>query len=126
MSGKESEKDYGDIQIAERIAEVRRSSGLSADAFAARLGVSQPTQSRIERAKRLPDALYLRALRQQFHVDINALLAGDEQPLAPANSVNVHVSGGTVMGHVVAGTMNVGAAVPVKRARTARKTTSGV
>ncbi len=47
------------------------------EAFAAVLGVSQPTQSRIERAKRLPDALYLRSLREHFRVDINALLTGE-------------------------------------------------
>jgi len=57
-----SEKDYGDEQLAARILLLRQKAGMSMDAFAAQLGVSQPTQSRIERAKRLPDALYLRAL----------------------------------------------------------------
>lgn len=71
-----SEKDYGDAQLAAAIVELRKTSGLSMDAFAAKLGVSQPTQSRIERAKRLPDALYLRALRTHFQIDINTLLEG--------------------------------------------------
>ncbi len=53
------------------------------DAFAAQLGVSQPTQSRIERAKRLPDALYLRALHEHFSVDINDLLSGAFESAAP-------------------------------------------
>lgn len=75
MSG--SEQDKGDVQLAALIVQVRKAQGLSMEAFATCLGVSQPTQSRIERAKRLPDALYLRALRTKFQVDINALLEGD-------------------------------------------------
>lgn len=72
-----SEKDYGDEQLAARLVQIRAGLGLSMEAFAAVLGVSQPTQSRIERAKRLPDALYLRSLREHFRVDINALLTGE-------------------------------------------------
>lgn len=78
-----SEKDYGDERIAARILLLRQKSALSMDAFAALLGVSQPTQSRIERAKRLPDALYLRALRERFGIDINALLDEGDELAAP-------------------------------------------
>lgn len=69
-----SEKDYGDEFLAARIVLLRQKSGLSMEAFAEQLEVSQPTQSRIERAKRIPDARYLRALRKKFHADINDLL----------------------------------------------------
>ena len=78
-----SEKDYGDEQLAARILLLRQKAGMSMDAFAAQLGVSQPTQSRIERAKRLPDALYLRALHEHFSVDINDLLSGAFESAAP-------------------------------------------
>lgn len=70
------------MQLAACIVQLRQDCGLSMEAFASRLGVSQPTQSRIERAKRLPDALYLRALMEHFHVDINALLLGERNSLA--------------------------------------------
>ena len=74
-----SEKDYGDVRLAARIVELRESRCMSMSAFAEAVGVSQPTQSRIERAKRMPDAMYLLRLREQFWVDINALLTGKEE-----------------------------------------------
>lgn len=102
-----SEKDYGDAELAQRIQAVRFEKGLSMEAFAAVVGVSQPTQSRIERAKRIPDALYLRALRQHFGVDINALLMGHTGEAVPAptqisvrgNHNAVAVGGGTALVH---------------------------
>lgn len=77
-----SEKDYGDAQLAAVIVKLRKGLELSMEAFAEQLGVSQPTQSRIERAKRVPDALYLRALRNRFHIDINALLDSEDSATA--------------------------------------------
>lgn len=74
-----SEKDYGDVRLAARIVELRESRCMSMSAFAEAVGVSQPTQSRIERAKRMPDAMYLLRLREQFWVDINALLTGKDE-----------------------------------------------
>ena len=75
-----SEKECGDALLAARIADVRQALGLSMRAFAKEVGVSHPTQSRIERAKRMPDALYLRRLRERFQVDLNALLLGEAAP----------------------------------------------
>lgn len=77
-----SEKDYGDARIAAQILHLRQKTGMSMEAFAARLGISQPTQSRIERVKRTPDAQYLRALHDHFSVDINALLAAPDESRA--------------------------------------------
>ena len=81
-----SEKDNGDELLAARVLALRESLGMSTRAFAEAVGVSQPTQSRIERAKRMPDALYLRRLRERFQVDINALLLGDAAGGAPARA----------------------------------------
>ena len=75
-----SEKDNGDELLAARVLALRESLGMSTRAFAEAVGVSQPTQSRIERAKRMPDALYLRRLRERFQVDLNALLLGEAAP----------------------------------------------
>jgi DNA-binding XRE family transcriptional regulator len=98
-----SEKDYGDLQLASRILRIRSETGLSMEAFASLMGVSQPTQSRIERAKRLPDALYLRALHERFRVDINKLLMGMDDFVQSAGDGGVQINikgnvGGDVAG----------------------------
>ena len=99
-----SEKNYGDVRLAARIIEVREEAGLSMEAFASLVGVSQPTQSRIERAKRIPDALYLKALHERFRVDINKLLSSMGTAAEEAENqgqVQINV-GGSVGGDVAA------------------------
>ncbi|MGE4244186.1 helix-turn-helix domain-containing protein [Ramlibacter sp.] len=103
MTTPASEKDYGDIRIAARIVELRLDQGMTMDQFAEAIGISQPTQSRIERAKRMPDAPYLLQLRRIFGVDLNELLEGSETAKKRATSVNVRgnnsvVAGGNVIG----------------------------
>lgn len=113
-----SEKDYGDELLAARLLGLRLDLGLSMEAFAAVLGVSQPTQSRIERAKRLPDALYLRRLREHFQVDINALLTGeavaDARGSAALNMALTQSGSGVQVGQT-SGPVTVGAPAPRKR-----------
>lgn len=92
-----SEKDYGDVQIAARVITVREESGMSMDAFALILGVSQPTQSRIERAKRMPDAGYLRALRERFGTDLNELVCGPSRARSGGQQSQVITGSGNVV-----------------------------
>lgn len=113
-----SEKDYGDEQLAARILLIRSGLGLSMEAFAALLGVSQPTQSRIERAKRLPDALYLRRLRERLQVDINELLTGGGEAAQLHPSVTVNGNHNIVAGRDVVG-------MPPKTAKAAKTTPRG-
>lgn len=60
--------------LAARITALRERLGLSMRAFGHEVGVSHPTQSRIEHATRTPDADYLRCLAERFDVNLNDLL----------------------------------------------------
>ena len=71
-------KDGTKTLLASRITVLRKRLGLSMRSFARVVGVSQPTQSRIEGATRTPDADYLRNLAKHFKVDLNELL--DSKP----------------------------------------------
>ena len=96
-----SEKDYGDEQLASSILQIRLETGLSMEAFATLMGVSQPTQSRIERAKRLPDSQYLKAMHERLRVDINVLLTGKEKKVESYHSGGVQISvAGSIRGDV--------------------------
>lgn len=69
--------------LAARITALRERLGLSMRAFGHEVGVSQPTQSRIEQATRTPDADYLRCLAERFGVDLNELLGSKPSGIEP-------------------------------------------
>jgi len=62
------------IEIANRLVELRRNAGLSQEDLAARLGVSRQAVSKWERAESSPDTDNLIALARLYGVSLDALL----------------------------------------------------
>ena len=62
------------IEIANRLVELRRSRGLSQEELAAKLGVSRQAVSKWERAESSPDTDNLVALARLYDVSLDALL----------------------------------------------------
>ena len=88
--------------IAANIASLRRANGLTQAGLAERLGYSDKSVSKWERAEGLPDVLCLKAMADLFGVSLDymleadhpengeepAALSGDEEPPAPVYEVN--------------------------------------
>ena len=64
-------------EIAERLKEIRKKSGLSQAKFAKELGVSQGNVATWETGTSLPGALALRALNQKFDCSVDWILKGE-------------------------------------------------
>ena len=62
------------LEIANRLAELRRAQGLSQEELAARLGVSRQAVSKWERAESSPDTGNLIALARLYDISLDALL----------------------------------------------------
>lgn len=65
------------IQMANRLVELRRASGLSQDAVAEKIGVSRQAVSKWERAEAAPDTDNLIALANLYDVSVDELLCLD-------------------------------------------------
>jgi transcriptional regulator with XRE-family HTH domain len=63
------------VEIAQRLADLRRSNGLSQEALAERLGLSRQAISKWERAESSPDTDNLIALARLYGTSLDALLA---------------------------------------------------
>ena len=63
-------------EIGEGISLVRQKSGLTQTAFAKRVGSSQPSIVRFESGMRMPDALVVTMIAEQFGCRFEWLLAG--------------------------------------------------
>lgn len=63
--------------VGERISLLRASAGLSQRRFAELIGISPGYMSEVETGKKLPGSEVLIALKREFRVDINWLLAGE-------------------------------------------------
>ena len=65
------------IQIANRLVELRKKSGLSQEELASKLGLSRQAVSKWERAEASPDTDNLIVLAQIYHVSLDDLLSTD-------------------------------------------------
>ena len=65
------------VEIAQRLAELRRRKGLSQEGLAAELGLSRQAVSKWERAESAPDMGNLMALADLYDVTIDELLRVD-------------------------------------------------
>lgn len=72
------------IEIANRLVELRRAHGLSQEELAARLGVSRQAVSKWERAESSPDTDNLIALAQLYGVTLDGLLFHEVETPSPA------------------------------------------
>lgn len=63
------------LVLGKVIAALRSKRGLSQDAFAVKVGISQPTLSRIERGKSMPDALEQRRIADVLGLSLDQLNA---------------------------------------------------
>ena len=66
------------------VAELRKRAGMGQDDFADEIGVSQPTLSRIERGKVLPDALVYKRIAEAVGMTVGDLDVTVDQALARA------------------------------------------
>lgn len=67
------------VEIAQRLAELRREKGYSQEELAARLGLSRQAVSKWERAESSPDTGNLVALARLYGVTVDELLRFDEE-----------------------------------------------
>ena len=74
------------MTLGNRIAALRKAAGLSQEALAAKLGVSRQAIGKWEADASLPGLDNLHQLAKELGVTIDALLAGDGKPGAPADS----------------------------------------
>ena len=68
------------IEIANRLIELRKKSGLSQEELADRLGLSRQAVSKWERGLSFPDVSMLEPLSELLGVSIMEILAGERQP----------------------------------------------
>lgn len=68
------------IEIADRLVQLRRDNGLSQEDLASRLGVSRQAVSKWERAESSPDTDNLIALARLYGISLDALLLGGPAP----------------------------------------------
>ena len=71
------------IEIANRLAQLRREKGLSQEELASRLGVSRQAVSKWERAEASPDTGNLIALARLYDISLDALLLHGQVAQAP-------------------------------------------
>lgn len=65
------------VKIGKFIAELRRKSGLTQEAWGEKIGVTNKTISRWETGNYMPDIEMLQLLSKEFKVSINELLSGE-------------------------------------------------
>ncbi|MDD3261402.1 MAG: helix-turn-helix transcriptional regulator [Oscillospiraceae bacterium] len=70
------------IEIANRLVQLRKKNGFSQEELAARLGISRQAVSKWERAESSPDTDNLILLAQLYHVSLDDLLRTDD-PVTP-------------------------------------------
>lgn len=74
------------VEIASRLASMRREKGLSQEELAAQLGVSRQAVSKWERGEAAPDMGNLVALADLYEVTLDALVRGEEGSTAASAS----------------------------------------
>lgn len=74
------------IEIANRLLQYRKSSGLSQEDLAEKIGVSRQAVSKWERAEASPDTDNLIILAQVYGVSLDELLNGESEPEAKART----------------------------------------
>lgn len=72
------------LEISNRLVALRRDSGLSQEALAARLGVSRQAVSKWERAEASPDTDNLIALAKLYGISLDMLLLSEDRSYASA------------------------------------------
>ena len=78
------------IEIANRLVQLRKENGLSQEALAAKLGISRQAISKWERAEASPDTDNLMALAELYGMSLDALLntANDQYVLDGGETEN--------------------------------------
>ena len=69
------------IEIANRMVQLRKQHGFSQEELAARLGISRQAVSKWERAESSPDTDNLICLAQLYHISLDELLLGAQRNL---------------------------------------------
>lgn len=69
------------IEIANRLANLRKESGMSQEELAQKLGISRQAVSKWERAESSPDTDNLIALSKLYNVSLDKLLEADEESI---------------------------------------------
>jgi len=64
--------------IGTRLKQIRKEKGLTQQAFATKIATSASYVSEIEKGKKIPGGDLLSALKQEYGIDINWLLTGEE------------------------------------------------
>ena len=72
------------VEIAQRLAELRRERGFSQEGLAEQLGLSRQAVSKWERGEGLPDVYILAQIAQLYGVTVSNLI-GEEEPPKKAN-----------------------------------------
>ena len=67
------------IEVANRLLDLRKKSGMSQEELAEKLGISRQSVSKWERAESSPDTDNLIALAQIYGVSLDELLMGKEK-----------------------------------------------
>ena len=81
----------GSVNIGIRVSEVRGDSGQPA--FAAKIGVSKSTVSRVERGEYMPDGEFLQALHREFGISPTWVLTGEgEKYCKPAEMTGAAIA----------------------------------
>ena len=80
------------IEIANRLVQLRKENGLSQEALAAKLGISRQAISKWERAEASPDTDNLMALAELYGMSLDALLnTANDQYVLDSGKGNLNI-----------------------------------
>lgn len=74
------ERDHMNIEIANRLVQLRKKHGLSQEELAEKLGISRQAVSKWERAESSPDTDNLISIAKLYNVSLDEILKTDEDP----------------------------------------------
>lgn len=80
------------IEIANRLVELRKANNLSQEALAEKLGISRQAVSKWERAEASPDTDNLILLARLYNISLDELLKTDEEIVTEADMVRTDIS----------------------------------
>ena len=78
------------IEIANRLVQLRKSNNLSQEDLAGKIGVSRQAVSKWERAEASPDTDNLILLSKIYGISLNEMLASADEPEVPTEKMDEH------------------------------------